>query len=176
MTIDRREGRSRMFLQQQHLLLGYVFALVGDRSDAEDILQEVGVVALTRAEAPDEPAAFSAWCRGVARNLVLHHWRTKRRRPQAAPEALFDLADQAYAEADQHSDAWERQRRALARCFERLGSHARDLLSWRYVDDLSADEIARRQGKTGVSVRMKLMRIRKALLRCMDRSTEATTS
>jgi RNA polymerase sigma-70 factor (ECF subfamily) len=167
--VARDEGRSRLFLQAQHLLLGYLVALVRDPSDAEDLLQEVGVVALTRADAPTDPAKFAAWCRGIARNLALHHWRAQRRRAAMPSEAVLALVEQAYAEADVHRDAWERRRRALARCFAKLGAHARELLGLRYVDELSADEIARRKRKTGVSIRMKLMRVRRALLRCMDR-------
>lgn len=172
----RDERRSRLFLKGQHLLLGYIVALVRDPSDAEDLLHEVGVVALTRPDAPSDPAKFAAWCRGIARNLALHHWRSQRRRAEMPSDAELSLVEQAYAEADASADDWERRRRALAGCFAKLGAHARELLGLRYVDELSADEIARRHRKTGVAIRMKLMRVRRALLRCMDRVLEASVS
>jgi DNA-directed RNA polymerase specialized sigma24 family protein len=94
-----RERATRLFLKHQQMLQEYIHGLVRHAHDAEDLFQEVGVEIMHKATVPADPEAFGAWSRGVARNMVLHYWRTQRRR-QAASVHMLNLVDQAYEEAE----------------------------------------------------------------------------
>ncbi len=66
----------------------YRFILVrvgGDRSAADDLLQQMCCVAAGHRRPPDGSEACEAWLRGIARNLVRKHWREARRRGRHLP-------------------------------------------------------------------------------------------
>lgn len=168
MSLMSLEERSRLFLQHQRSLRSFVRAMIKDAEDADDLVQEVGVRVLSKdvpgVAAPD----FPAWCRGVARNLVLHYWRSRQRRRETTSERYADIVARAYDEADADADAWSERRGALMTCLEQLGPPARELLVSRYVEHLTSDVIAARTNRSAVSVRKALMRIRESLLRCIQ--------
>jgi RNA polymerase sigma-70 factor (ECF subfamily) len=169
------EERSRLFLAHQRSLRAFVRTLVTDPHDAEDLLQEVGVRVLSR----DRPAVsaqdFRAWCRGVARNLILHYWRSRHRKRETTTERFADLVAQAYAEAEDldAEEVWAERRRALADCLGKVGPSARELLSQRYFENLTSEAIAARARLSPVGVRRALMRVREALQRCIEQHVKA---
>jgi RNA polymerase sigma factor (sigma-70 family) len=95
---------SQLFLQHRFMLMSYLRALVRDPNDAEDLFQEVGLRVMHSDGVPTDPSQFAAWCRGVARNLVLHHWRSKRRSRVEVSERWLDALDLAYRHVDPASD------------------------------------------------------------------------
>jgi RNA polymerase sigma-70 factor (ECF subfamily) len=165
--------RSRLFLKHQRMLKAYLLSLVHDLSDAEDLLQEVGVrvLANTSSHVPEE--RFGAWSRGIAHNLALHHWRRARKSWRAATFDLFaEAVDRAYEEAEEEERAhraWQERSTALRECLQSLGTEARALLEQRYVHNLSSTQIGEQSKRSPNAIRIALLRIRKALLRCMDR-------
>ncbi len=160
--------RSRLFLRQQPMLLGFIRSFVYHPQDAEDLLQEVGVVVLTRRETPLSPAEFGPWCRGVARNLILHYRRSHARSRVTVSDALARAVEHAWTEADEERDEWERRRNALAECLGGVDGRSAELLTLRYVDGLTSDAIGERLRLSAAAVRMTLMRVRRALQRCLE--------
>jgi RNA polymerase sigma factor (sigma-70 family) len=165
------EARTRLFLQHQEMFFGFLRALVRSRHDAEDLLQELGVRVIAHPEAPLDPAVFPGWCRGVARNLVLHHWRSQRR-DRHLPDKMIAAIDLAYADADTECEMWALRRRALGECLDRLAGKARELVVLTYVNDLSSEQVAQRWNRNAASVRVTLSRVRQALLKCVKRRLE----
>ncbi len=161
--------KSRLFIRHQKMLKSFIRSLVPHKSDAEDILQEVGIrIVAGKADLVD-PTAFPAWARGMARNLVLHHRRAWRRRQDLPSTRYMDLVESAFAEADAQDDLWNHRRTALSLCLQGVPSSDRELLTQRYVGSLTADAIANQQGRTAVAVRVALLRLRRALLQCVKR-------
>src|SRR6185503_6070181 len=74
-----QEHIARLFLKHQDLLRAYIRGLLRDPHAADDLFQEVGVRVLSHAHSPEDPGEFVPWCRGIARNMLLHHWRSERR-------------------------------------------------------------------------------------------------
>jgi RNA polymerase sigma-70 factor (ECF subfamily) len=162
------DPRARLYVSHQRMLRAYVLALVRNVSDADDLLQEVAVQILTAREPEVDPGRFPAWSRGVARNVVLHHWRSRQRAREAPSERYLLLVERAYAEAEPEHEAWSARQRALAACLERMGDRERELLSLRYVDELSSEALADRTRRSPSGVRMALLRLRERLLRCVE--------
>src|SRR4051794_38234188 len=69
----------REFQKQRQHLLCYIRALTCDADRAEDFIQEISVIVLRMANAGERPDNLPAWCRGIARNLLLHEQRDRRR-------------------------------------------------------------------------------------------------
>jgi RNA polymerase sigma-70 factor, ECF subfamily len=164
----------RLFLSQQFRLMDYIGSLVRQVHDAEDIFQEVSLVILGKEDdptVPTDPAIFAAWCRGVARNHVLHYWRARGRRRIHLDERIAELAELAFTEAEGADDAPvldPAHRLALSTCLEHLDGTGRDVLEARYVAGRTCEDIAQDLGKAAGGVRMLLMRLRDRLRQCIE--------
>lgn len=169
----------RLFLSQQFRLMDYIGGLVRQVHDAEDLFQEVSLVILGKEDdptVPTDPAVFAAWCRGVARNHVLHYWRARGRSRIHLDERIAELADLAFAEAEDANDdpvLDTAHRLALSGCLEQIDGIGRDVLEARYVAGRTCEDIAQGMGKAAGGVRMLLMRLRDRLRQCIENRVQS---
>jgi len=168
MALDR-ETATRLFLGNERMLRDYIRGLVRLTSDADDVFQETGIKVLNAEAYPDDEAVFPAWCRGVARNVILHYWRDKRRSRVVADTRLLDAFERAYEDADAEGDLWNDRRRALEDCVRGLPEASREVLHSRYRESRSFDEVAAATGKAATALRMMVSRLRRELLKCVER-------
>jgi len=157
----------RLFLQHRDYLYSYIYALVREANTAEDIFQEVGVRVVSKGEVLPAEGNFAAWCRGIARNLVLHHWRSQRRNPVIPNSRLLEALDRAYAEADCTSEAPKAGLLALVECLGQLTEPARTVVELRYYQNQNAVAIGQRLQRSGEAVRQLLARVRRQLAECV---------
>jgi RNA polymerase sigma-70 factor (ECF subfamily) len=162
------ESLSRLFLQHRFMLMSYLRALVRDPHDAEDLFQEVGLQVLHSEGVPTDPLQFGAWCRGVARNLVLHYWRSKRRRRVEVGERLLDALELAYRQVDPAPDLASRRAAALGECLGQLPPRTRELVRRRYFENQSSAEIGTALRRSAAAVRKMLERVRGELEECIQ--------
>jgi RNA polymerase sigma factor (sigma-70 family) len=134
---------------------------VANREDAADLLQELGVIVLARDDAPSEPRAFLLWCRGIAHNLALHHWRALRRYKDVFAE--WDADRDSFDEGAVSVEDAFADRESLVRCVQDLDKTSRELLRLRYVCGKTSREIARMLRQSPEAVRMRIMRVREVL-------------
>jgi RNA polymerase sigma-70 factor (ECF subfamily) len=166
---QQRTQLTGRFMAERHALMAYIHALVQRAEVAEDIFQEVWLRLADAAErgvAIDDPPR---WFRGVARNLVLHHWRSEQRSRVIVDSGLLDLIDQAFSEQDELHDALASRRLGLRACISELPEHAKEVLRLTYVVDLSAEAVAAKLERTSASVLMMLSRLRRSLEECVNR-------
>lgn len=110
----------------------------GDRSRAEDVVQETMVRAWQRADVLGHPPpAVRAWLFTVARNLVIDQWRAGggREVPTAEPP---ELPADAEAWTDQVLDGW-----LIADALARLSPEHRQVVLLCYFRGLSGAQAAR---------------------------------
>jgi RNA polymerase sigma-70 factor (ECF subfamily) len=109
-----------------------------------------------------------AWARAIARNVVLDHWKRKRRRQTASlDEAAFEQVSQVFADTD--ASVWAERRAALTQCIKALPPRNRGLLDRHYHQGFSIKALASTVRQTSGSVYVKLHRIRVGLLRCVEK-------
>lgn len=139
---------------------GLARGLASDPDAADDVLQQVCLLALQRAPAGARSGpTFRAWLAAVTRSLVRRSSRTEARRERrervaALPEALPATLDTAV------------HREALRHLIEALTSLEEPYYSTvvaRYFEDRTMAEIAARSGDTEAAVRQRLSRARKQL-------------
>lgn len=147
------------------MLRTYVRRLVGDSDVASDVLQNVSVTILTTSGSPTDIAGFSAWCRGVARNVAAYELRSRRRSQHILPVG-DDLADAPDPVADPEDNAASRTK--LERLAGHLDQSAFELLYRRYVLGESAKDLATELAQSPAALRMRLMRLR-SHIRASDR-------
>ena len=148
----------RTYREHTAPLYGYVSHRVGgNRTLAEDIVQETwlrAVAAWPQRGMPDQPRA---WLIRVARNLLISHFR--RRRPQLVDPAELELAAERF-DPDTPSAA------ALVNWgLARLPRRQAELLEAFYFDGKSTREIALDRGVTERAIEGRLRRARQRLER-----------
>jgi RNA polymerase sigma-70 factor (ECF subfamily) len=157
----------------QPAVAGYIASVVRDSAAAKDVLQETSLVLFRKFTDYDEQRPFLGWALGVAKFQVLGYRR----------DASRDLLRFDQALLDQFTDSWAKSAPGsydsagmLETCLGRLESRARQLVRWRYFDDLTAEEIARRTATTGAAVRVFLQRIRAQLRACIEKQIQLERS
>jgi RNA polymerase sigma-70 factor (ECF subfamily) len=143
-----RAAFSRLYERFAPMVHSILLARVSP-ADADDLVQDVFVRAMTKIDALSDPGAVGAWLGTIARNAAAAFYRS--RRPAAElPEAA---AASGAAAGSEHAEAEE----ALA-AIRSLPEAYRETLLMRLVEGLSGPEIAARTGLTPGSVRVNLHR------------------
>lgn len=164
---DRYEAFCELLALHQGHIRGYILALVRNREDADDLFQKTSLILWRRFDTFQPNSNFFAWARKTAELTVRNHWRTNRSRFVPLSETFLDTL--AATEPAVCSDAIDCYLANLRRCIDKLRQPDRDLLGLRYMDDLSAQEIADRMARSRQSVGKSLLRIRRELLGCIQK-------
>lgn len=135
-------------------ITGQIFAMIGDRDEAQECVQEAFVRAwqhrskLARSEHPD------AWVRTTAYRLAVSRWRRKTLARRPADRALSPAAHIAPAGED---------RIALLAALQRLPDKQRQALVLHHLVDLPVRDVAREVGVPEGTIKARLSRGRAAL-------------
>lgn len=140
------------FLEHAAFLRRLARGLLGDAAAAEDLVQEAWMASLRAKPQPGIP--LRAWLAGWVRNRSMQRRREEQRR--ARREA-------AVARPDRHSPELETAERLevlqfVLRTVEALDEPYRTAVRMRFLDDLSAKEVAARLGVPVATVRTRLRR------------------
>ncbi|TFV73356.1 sigma-70 family RNA polymerase sigma factor [Blastococcus sp. CT_GayMR19] len=127
------------------VLYGFVVNAVGDRADAEDLVQEVFTRAW-RASSHYDPdrASVRTWLFAIARNLVLDAHRARSRRPRVIGEVAVDAGP---VTAGPEDDVVDRVR--VVEALARLSPEHREVVAALHLDGRTYAELA---ASTGVAV------------------------
>jgi RNA polymerase sigma-70 factor (ECF subfamily) len=166
-------ARHRVLLVQvlarhQVMILAYARAIVRDLHLAEDVYQEVALIlARDPARMPAEEAGLAPWLREITRRKALELLR-KAHRACALDDEVLELVAGAFEPTP--PDALGDLRAAMAGCLERLPADSRAIVTGRYADDLTCEDIAARAGRSVQGVYAVLKRMRLALQECVERT------
>jgi RNA polymerase sigma-70 factor (ECF subfamily) len=167
-----KQRLSAGFVADRHRLMAFIRGLVRDSHVAEDIFQEVWVRLADAMQGDVDIENTPAWCRGVARNLILHHWRDTKRAKVIADSELLDIVERSFVEQDARCEYWHEREKALRDCLDELPEKSRRVLSLKYDSGLSAAAVAERLHKTAAAVMMLLSRLRRSLTECARKKLE----
>ena len=163
---QKREEFTHCWLEAEPSVSAYVFASISSFHDAEDAVQRIAQELARRFDEYDSNRQFVGWALWIAKSRVIDFYRAQDRTQVVfSDELLGRLADTIVKQADGRSH----RREALEACLDELPPRSRRLLDLRYVEELSADEMAQETGSTSGSVRVLLSRVRTALASCIER-------
>lgn len=161
---ERRKQLVALVTQHQRRIFAYIYTMVPDRHDAEDLLQETNVVICEKFGEFREGSDFVAWACQIA------YWRIRYARQKfARSKVVFqqEIVDAlAQTAAEMHEEMDERHE-ALAQCLRKLPARDRELLLTRYEPGSGVPEAARRSGRSVEAAYKALARLRKLLLDCV---------
>jgi RNA polymerase sigma-70 factor (ECF subfamily) len=167
--MEQQQKLMAEFVAGRHGLFAYIFGFVRNSHDAEDLFQEVWV-RFSRALADGAEIQDQVkWCRGTARNLILHYWRDRRNDKVVVDEELLNLVEMAFEEQAVHQDYWRARREALNECVQELPERSQHLLRLKYEQGLPADRVADQLSQSSAAVLMSLSRLRRLLRECAQK-------
>ena len=144
-----RDSPEAVIRRYSDMVYRLAFARTGNRSDAEDLYQEVFLRYLTRAPAFTSEEHRKAWLLRVAVNCANRfHAAPWRKRTEPLSEALS-------VPAPEGEDLWEELRR--------LPERDRTVLHLYYYEDMTTEEIAKMLDRNPATVRSQLLRARAKL-------------
>jgi RNA polymerase sigma-70 factor (ECF subfamily) len=136
---------------------------------ADDVAQDVFVAAYENLGRFDGQGSLKPWLIGIAKNKTKQHLRSEARRRKHELNPLqrqiqewkvqqFD-GEMLIDEPNEHI--------LLAMCIEQLAPESKRLIDEHYFEGKTLESIACESNRTGGSLRMMLLRIRKALAKCI---------
>ena len=108
------------------MLLAFLRASARDSHAVDEMFQETMVVAWRRMKDFDRDRSFGKWLRGIARNLILAHYRKLGSNQQTVSESSVDWIDEKFTQIQNRSGDTLREKLALlAECVEALSDENR---------------------------------------------------
>ena len=160
----------RLYVDNEESLRGYVRSLLPTLEDAREVMQNTAAILWKKFDQLDDPENFRRWAFGVARFEVLSYRRDKARdRHVFSEELLMQLASEAEKISEQTMD----EIRASKICLNKLPEKKKALVSEAYSDQIKINEIAKREGRSAMSVYKVLHRARMALADCVQNTLQA---
>jgi RNA polymerase sigma-70 factor len=156
-------------------LTAFLRAAVEDRSAADDLFQEALLVAWRRIGDYDRTRPFGAWLRGIAKYLVLAHYRKTAREVPFSSERVLDYLDRRMVQIDrQPGDTLDEKIAALRECIDRLAPPYRQPIELHYRQNKTTDWIAEHLATTRDAVQKRLQRARLQLAECLEQKAVLT--
>jgi len=162
-----------VLMRDKARLSGYLYAIVRESALAEDLFQEIVIVAMKKHEQILDPDHLKLWARRAARFEALKALRERRRDPAALDDALLDLLEPVWEEAEPTGVALQTDR--LRHCMDRLSPKAREMLELKYYRSLDGAAIAGALKVKLHSVYVSLSRIHRALSDCLAKGRPEAT-
>jgi RNA polymerase sigma-70 factor (ECF subfamily) len=176
LLLAARSGSHAAFAELQRIYSPYVFkrilSITRNREDAEDALQDAFLRAYLALPSFEGRSRFSSWLTRIGINSALMILRRRRCRPETPFEqhqnsegdsAYLDVRDRAF-DPEQLYD--QQQRCDAIRCaLQRLDPKSREVMGFRLSEEHTMQKIAQDLGVSVASVKARLHRARKRLLR-----------
>ena len=150
--------------QVQPRLFGFLFKRLANREQAKEVLQQTNLVLCRKADDFKLGTNFIAWAVAVAHYQVLSYRKTQARDRLVFTDEVASLMGEE--EGDQ-SFLTERLGH-LRHCYQSLSENNRNLLSRRYDESESIRHIATELSRTVGAVKVKLHRLRRQLMHCIE--------
>jgi RNA polymerase sigma-70 factor (ECF subfamily) len=165
--VDRQTLFSELVTRHQSELYSYIFAIVRNWDDADDLLQSVCLVLWQKFESFQLGSNFLFWATRTAKIVVSNHLRTKSKRSSnSTSDELLDALIETTM--DVPPSGMEQYLDALRSCRNKLSSVDQQLVTLYYAEDLGSRGIADRLERSQPSLCNSLNRIRSRLFKCIQ--------
>jgi RNA polymerase sigma-70 factor (sigma-E family) len=156
--VAEHSGFEEFYTGTRHRLITYLYAMTGDRAEAQDAAQEAYVRAWQRWSTVSGYDNPEAWVRTVAYRLCLNHWRKAKNRIVAY------LRHGSDPDAEPPSEDTV----ALITALRQLSVAERQAVTMHHLMDLSVAEVAAQTGVPVNTIKTRLARGRRALASLLD--------
>jgi RNA polymerase sigma factor (sigma-70 family) len=156
---------SLLINKHEQRIFSYILSKIQNRDLANDVFQDafVKIIKVFRSGKYNEEGKFLNWALRISHNLVIDHFRKKKRIPTISPTDEYDIFAIIKDASPDAEEAMIREQieKDLHRIILELPPEQLEVLKLRHFSGLSFKEIA---DQTGVSINTALGRMRYALI------------
>ncbi len=168
-THEGQEVFEILVRENADMLLAYLRSSVERTADVDDLFQETMVVAWRRLDDYDRARPFGAWLRGIARTLILAHFRKQSSAPKWCTPDVLDALDARFERFAANTEETFRDRtETLLDCIRRLSTRLREVIELAYGRNLTYREVALAMNEPEEAVRKRAQRARRQLYECLQ--------
>jgi RNA polymerase sigma-70 factor, ECF subfamily len=156
----------RLFLKHNNLLFAFIFTLVPNHADAEDILQDTAATLWNKFDEYQSGTNFMAWAKQTARYKILNYYTKKK------PVIQFDedIVEKLALLNEKVLDRYEQQKSALQGCLKKLDSKNIKLVLMRFHQGISIKKIAEQSGESSNTLYKRMPAILSLLRECVHKT------
>lgn len=153
------------FARHHERLFAYVYSLLPNRPDAEDVFQRASVTLWQKFDQYEPNTNFLSWACTVAFYEVRNFLRVAGRdRLRFSDDLLTSMSEERTRSLERRDTRID----ALTDCLKRLEEVERELLNRAYCDEQSIRDLARQDGRAAQTLYNRLNQIRRRLMECVD--------
>ncbi len=147
------ERLQRLYEDNLHVIYRFIYSKVGNREEAEDLTSQVFIKAVRSIDNSRDTASIQSWLFQVARTTIADHWRSFYQLRAHSLDDLLEAGWEGPAETEPPPRVAQPQDR-VTRILERLPDHYREVLTCRFLLNLSIRETAQRMGLSEANVKV----------------------
>ncbi|OGV51343.1 MAG: hypothetical protein A2017_20225 [Lentisphaerae bacterium GWF2_44_16] len=171
MDIDEKNKRfTILWTAAMPTVSSYVFSMLPNRSEHDDIIQNTALAALKKFDRYEESRSFLSWVIGIAKYEILGSRRNFARTPFIPLEPIIDRIADLHEEM---TDELDERSAALRKCMEELKGKNLSLLQLRYKESMNFEKAASELGIAPGAARTAVSRIRGSLKKCIEQRMSA---
>jgi RNA polymerase sigma-70 factor (ECF subfamily) len=145
-----REAFGLIYDHFSEKLYKFIYFRVGHKELAEDILADTFVKAWTRIQQVDSAKAFRSWLYQIAKNNIIDYYRVKK--VTVDLEEVVDILVDATSPVDEVNLIIEQ--RIVLELIELLPPDQKEIIRYKFFEDLENIEIAQIMGKSEGTIRV----------------------
>lgn len=154
------------FAKHEPDLRRFIRSLLPTWTDADDVLQQTAIVIWRKFDQYDPDTTFMKWACVIARFEALAYRRKMARDRLVFREDVFDLmAEEGLAELEERKP----EEVALEQCLAVMPEKQRHFVELAYTPGMKVKEMAEEAGSTAAAFYMRLKRIRRQLMDCVEK-------
>jgi RNA polymerase sigma-70 factor, ECF subfamily len=162
-----QERYSEIVDRYQTKLFVYIYRLIGNKEEAEDLLQDVFVKAYRNLNSYDTSRKFSSWIYRIAHNEAVNFIKRKSLKRFISFDAITSTKDKLDSSSEEEGadKAWLRKEvsKEVSDAMKKLPFKYNQVLTLRYYSDQSYEEIAEILGRPVNTVGTLINRAKKKL-------------
>ena len=163
--MDKNEAFVELLTRYQQRIFLFIFSLLPNRPNAEDVLQETTLLLWKRFDEFEPGSNFKAWACRIAYYKVLEFLRRQSSdRHRFSDEFTERIAAMASGEM---LDITQARQMALERCLKKLPTKDRDVIQRRYRSGASVRAVAEELGRSTRGIYKALSRVHRMLYQCV---------
>lgn len=158
-------------LKWQNALIGFAHGIIRDWNLAEDAVQKAYMTAYQKAEEFDDRIPVYPWLRGIVRLKCFEMIREENKfKNMKMDEELCQLIDEKMSERwdENYVENHRTNEQALRHCLQKLKPKSLDMLMQYYRDQVPAEELADKLGRTMNAFYVSLSRTRQTVRKCCE--------
>jgi RNA polymerase sigma-70 factor (ECF subfamily) len=165
---EKQDLFHRLLFRNQNRIYAYVLTLIGNYTDADDVMQETISVMWQKFTDFKAGTNFVSWGISISHYKILDYRRNKQKNGKLC-QYNNDLLEQFGSEVIKHNVLFDEKFALLRNCIEKLKGQYITVVKLRFQEDLNTTAISNRCGISVANVYQILSRAYSMLISCMNR-------